>query len=202
MRNAAGQQLALLRAPSRPRRGPVEFSVPGALARADETFAGPCRGYLPRVPGKGELVQRFVLPLELCKTTNALLSMGRVRPAPGKKAFPVGAQMAALEEKVFRMMWVQCPRVCAAPLPGRAFLRLVRFSVKEMDEGGDGMKLARDLLRVPVPSRWDNARERMTKPVKGFGFLVDDAPKYVETARWWEYAAPGFGFGLLEVWSG
>ncbi len=165
-------------------------------------MAGPCAGRMQRVPGKGTLVQRFVLPLDLCKTTNALLSVMMARPKPGQRAFTPQAQAAALEKKVFDKMFLQHPRIRAEPLPGRPMLRIVRFSSVEFDEAADGMKLPRDLLRMPKPPRWDAKRNRMTKGTKGFGFIVDDAQKYVETHRWWEKAPPGKGFGLLEIWTG
>lgn len=184
------------------RKAPAEFSIPGALALADEIFAGPCAGFLPRVPGRGALVQRFVLPLDLCKTTNALLSMMQSRPKEGKRAFTPAMQSKALEEKVFRMMWLQHPNVRNAPLPGRPMLRIVRFSSVEPDDAADGMKLARDLLRIPRPPAWSNRHSKICGGRKGFGFLIDDAPRFVDTARWWEKTPPGKGFGLLEIWTG
>lgn len=195
-----------LTAPEAPRpkrrRGPVEFSIPDALRRADETFEGPPpRGQMPRVQGRGQLVQRFVLPLALCPTTNTLISMLKTRAKPGRRFFSPAAQARALEEKVFRMMFVQS-RVRAVPLPGRPLVRIVRFSSVEPDEGADGMKLCRDLLRMPKPPEWDARRGRPTTGRKGFGFLVDDAQVYVETVRWWEYAPPGKGFGYLDIWTG
>jgi hypothetical protein len=184
------------------RRAPREFSIPDALARADEVFASPCRFHLPRVAGKGRLVMRFVLPLELCPTANALLSMMQGRPKPGKRAFSPAMKSKALEEKVFRMMWIQHPNVRDQPLPGRPMLRIVRFSSVEADEGADGMKLARDLLRMPRAPAWSDRHRKVCGGRKGFGFLVDDAPRFVETARWGEKAKPGAGFGLLEIWTG
>lgn len=178
-----------------------EFSIPVALALADQIFAGPCAGYTPRVPGRGVLVQRFVLPLELCKTTNALISMLKTRSSRPKNAFTAERQAKALEEKVYRMMWLQHPNVRNAPLSGRPMLRIVRFSSVEPDDAADGMKLARDLLRVPRASAWSNRHRKICGGRKGFGFLIDDAPRFVETARWWERVPPGKGFGLLEIWS-
>lgn len=187
---------------SKRKKAPKEFSVPGALALADQIFAGPCAYHLPRVPGRGVLVFRFVLPLELCKTTNALISMMSARPKVGQKKFTPAMQSKALEERVFRMMWLQHPTVCDAPLPGRPMLRIVRFSSVESDEGADGMKLARDLLRVPRAPAWSERHRKICGGRKGFGFLVDDAPRFVETARWGEKIAPGKGFSMIEIWSG
>lgn len=179
-----------------------EFSIPGALALADQVLAGPCAYHLPRVPGRGVLLQRFVLPLDLCKTTNALLSMMQNRPKPGKRAFTGAMQSKALEQKVYRMMWTQHPNVRNAPLTGRPMLRIIRFSSVESDEGADGMKLARDLLRIPRAPAWSDRHRKICGGRKGFGFLVDDAPRFVETVRWGEKVKPGQGFGLLEIWTG
>jgi hypothetical protein len=189
--------------PKKRRRGPVDFDVPGALELADATFAGPCAGHMPRVEGRGTLLQRFVLPLDLCKTTNQLLSMMQSRPrAGGARAFNPARQAKALEEKVYRMMWVQFPTPRAEPLQGRPMLRMVRFSSVEPDDGADGLKLARDLLRPPKPPKLNPRTGKVGGGRKGFGFIVDDAPRFIETVRWWERVPPGKGFGLLEIWSG
>lgn len=189
--------------PARKRRKPAkEFSIPGALALADQIFAGPCAYHLPRVPGRGRLVHRFVLALDLCKTTNALISMMQAKPKTGKQKFTPAMKSKALEEKVYRMMWLQHPNVRNAPLPGRPMLRIVRFSSVESDEGADGMKLARDLLRIPRAPAWSDRHRRICGGRKGFGFLIDDAPRFVETVRWGEKVAPGKGFGMLEIWTG
>lgn len=172
-----------------PRKSPAEklasFDIPAALARADEILAGPCTGSLPRVEGRGELVHRFVIPLELAQAEN-------------RHSHGVSWSHAARKEKLFRIMWLQHPFVRVAPLPGRPFLRRVRFSVKEADEPGEGFKTPIDFLCVPKPPKRLGARGK-----KGLGFLVDDAPKDVERApAWCERVPPGFGFCLLEVWTG
>ena len=58
-------------------------------------------------------------------------------------------------------------------------------------------KVAIDLLCQPRPARAPGGRAK-----RGLGFLVDDAPRYVEIASWWERARRGEGLGLLELWSG
>jgi hypothetical protein len=189
--------------PKKRRKSPAEFDIPSALELADQVLAGPCAGFLPRVEGRGTLVQRFVLPLDLCKTTNALLSMMQSRPRKdGQKAFSPARQAKALEEKVFRMMWVQCPQIRATPLSGRPQVRMVRFSSVEPDDGADGLKLARDLLRPAKSPVFDPRTRKLKGGRKGFGFIVDDAPRFIETSRWWEKVPPGKGLGLLEIWSG
>lgn len=177
--------LVLLREPAPPRKGPVEFSIPKALARADEILAGPCAGHLPRVPGRGELVARFALPLELLPPTNARFH---------QKAWALGA----LKEKVFRIMWIQHSSIRKEPLPGRPFVRAVRFSTVEPDALADWAKMAIDCLCMPRPPKLPGGRSK-----KGLGLLRDDAPKFVNIAQpWWERARQREGFCLLEVWTG
>lgn len=176
--------LVLLREPAQPRKGPVDFSVPRALARADEILAGPCAGHLPRIPGRGELVVRFCLPLHLVQPQN------RTR---GGQAWALGK----LKNDVFRMLWIQHPSIRAKPLPGRPFIRAVRFSVRESDQLSDGFKIPLDMLCIPKPAKSLGGRSK-----KGLGLLVDDAPKYVQIASWWERAPISQGLGLLEVWTG
>jgi hypothetical protein len=144
------------------------------------------------------------LPLELCKTANALISMVGGRGRGPSSAFGGAQKAAAYKEKVFRMMWLQHSFVRAEPLGmmPRPMLRAVRFSSQEADAGSNGMKTAIDLLRVPSSPEYDARKGQWGRARKGLGFLVDDAPRYCETAMWWEYAPPGNGFGLLEVWSG
>lgn len=167
------------------RKGPAAFSVPDALARADEIMAGPCRGYIPRAVGLGTRVHRFVLPLELAQTTN-------------RRFHQQAWALAAQKQRVFDFMWRQHPFIRAAALPGRPQLLCVRFSVKEPDALNDGAKMAIDCLTVPRPPKHAGGRKKL-----GLGFIVDDAPAYVRIeAPWWEYAPPRAGFQLIEVWTG
>lgn len=162
----------------------VDFSIPAALRRADEIMAGPCRGHLPRVPGRGELVQRFALPLQLVRPQN------RTR---GAQAWA----MAALKAKVFRIMVLQHPEIRREPLRGRPLIRAIRFSSAEPDAMNDGFKVPIDILGPAKPPRRPGGRKKL-----GLGLIHDDAPRFVELASWWEYARPGEGFAILEVWSG
>lgn len=177
-------RLVLLRPPSPKRKGKPEFSVPRALERADQIMALPCAGHLPRVPGRGTLLHRFVMPLELCSPEN-------------RHSRATQWQHAARKDELYRLMWVQCPTIRPTPLAGRAMVRMIRFSAREADNAADGFKTALDFLCVPRPAKTLGGRSK-----RGFGFLVDDAPRYVERVAWWERAKVGEGFALLEIWSG
>lgn len=168
-----------------PRKPPGTFSVPGALAFVDSVLAGHPTGHLPRVPGRGVLYARFVLPLALLPTTNARAH---------QKPWALGAMKA----KVHRMMWLQHQTIRSVPLPGRPFVRCVRFSTKEPDAFADWAKMAIDCLTMPRAPKKPGGRKKL-----GLGLLYDDAPKYVELAQpWWEKVSPGYGCCLIEVFAG
>lgn len=178
-------RLVLVRPPKPKRPGPVEFSIPRALARADVILAGPAAGHLPRVPGRGRLIQRFVLPLDFIRPQNSAHHRGLAWAA------------AAIKGKVQRMLWIQHPEIRREHLPGRPLIRAVRFSTTEPDAMNDGFKIAIDCLTRPRPPKEPGGRKKY-----GLNLVYDDAPKYVDIAYWWERARRNEGFGLLEVWSG
>lgn len=138
------------------------------LERADAILAAPPHGHIARTAGRGELLARAALPLDLLPTTNATRHVQPWAAAKLKKRI-AGAMLAQIGRR-------------AEPIAGRAFVRLIRFSSVEPDQLNDGFKAALDAV------------------VK-LGWLVDDAPRYVEIASWWERAPRGEGFGILEVWS-
>jgi hypothetical protein len=149
--------------------------VASALNRADATLAAPpSRPHLKRVAPVGRCVQRFVLPLELCQPQN------RTRHgAPW--------MLGKVKRELGLLMFVQARGKRRAPLPGRPFVRCVRFSTVEPDRYADWAKAAVD---------------RLTSKKDGLGFLRDDRPADVEVDQAWEYAAPSRGFCLVEVWTG
>jgi hypothetical protein len=160
-----------------------QFSVTAALGLAIETLASPPSGTLPRVEGRGKQLARFVFPLDLCSPEN-------------RHSHGCNWAHAARKDKLWAIMRAQCPAF-TAPLNGRALVRQVRFSSVEPDMPSDGFKTAIDFLCVPrFPKKLGGRFKR------GLGFLVDDAPKYVERVAWWERVPRGSGFGLLEIWSG
>ena len=72
------------------------FSVTGALALADDTLSRPpAKPWIERIPGRGALVARFVLPLQLC------LPQNRTRHA-------ISWMHAKRKKAVRRMLDVQC----------------------------------------------------------------------------------------------
>jgi hypothetical protein len=73
-------------------------------------------------------------------------------------------------------------------------VRAIRFSSVAPDPTAAWHKVAVDCLRV--------ARPRAGKLVPGLGILEDDRPDLLELREWCEYAPPGKGFAVIEVWSG
>ncbi len=149
---------------------------------ADETLRGAQRWpWQKRVPGVGERIVQFALPLELCKTSNARMHRTfAARPW----------LLAKLKSQCTELMTVQALSACPlhdGPLPGRPMVRAIRFSSRETDVTSDWAKVPIDRLRVGK---------------NGLGFIVDDSPRYCEIVAWCEYAPPGKGFVLIEVWAG
>lgn len=155
------------------------FSVSAALAYAAKTLSEPPKWeHVERVAGVGELVARFVLPLELCQTSNARMRGG----------FKQRRAEAAMKQTCFAMMLSQNNgRREAAPLTGRPFVRAIRFSSKEPDHGSDWAK---------------NPIDRLVVGKTGLGYLVDDAPKFCKVVTFAEYAPPSSGFCLVEIYTG
>lgn len=143
------------------------LSRPPALARI--------RRPVPR----GELVQRFVLPLELCPTTN------RTRHSRPGQHEPVKRALLALLQQQARRFRAE------APLPGRPQVLCLRLSATEPDKYSDWAKMAVDALCVPAGRRKE-----------GLGYLRDDRPKDADVHQWWERAPRGSGCVYLEVRTG
>lgn len=160
-----------------PRRGThVDAAwIADALNRADTILAAPpARDHLVRTKPVGFLVQRFVLPLELC------LPQNRTRHG---SAWMLGK----VKEQLGLLMFAQARGGRSKPLDGRPYVRCVRFSSSEPDKYNDGFKAAVD---------------RLTAKRDGLGYLRDDRPSDCEVDQSWEYAPPKQGFGLVEVWTG
>lgn len=147
--------------------------IADCLNRADAVLAAPpAKSHIRRVKPKGQLVARFVLPLELCPTTNFTRH--------GKPW-----ALAKLKKQIGLLLFIQ-HRPRKAPLPGRPFVRCIRFSSSAPDAYNDGFKAAID---------------RLCSGKNALGFLRDDRPSDAEVWQGWEYAAPGRGFGLVEVYA-
>lgn len=151
------------------------------LEYADETLTDPPRWeWTKRVQGRGTLVQRFVLPLELCPTSNARMRGGI------KQRFAE----ADLKKRAGEQMLVQAGmRKSRVPLGGRPLILAIRFTTQATDATSDWAKVPIDKLQVGP---------------NGLGLIVDDSPRHVEIATWCEPAPQGrrTGFVLVEVWSG
>lgn len=162
----------------------ARFNPIEALAMAADVLSRPPSGVLPRVDGRGQLVHAFVFPLALCQNENS-------------HSHGSGWRHAKRKDELWDVMRKQCSTVRPSPLPGRPMVRQVRFSSVEPDVAGEGFKTAIDFLRVPVLPKKPGGRFK-----RGLGFLVDDAPKFVERVAWWERVAPKQGFALLEIYTG
>ena len=149
--------------------------IADALNRADAILAAPpSRPHLVRVEPKGALVQRFALPLELCLPQN--------RTRHGKPW-----ELGKVKRDLGLLMFLQARGRRRAALPGRPFVRCVRFSSVETDAYSDWAKAAVD---------------RLTEKHDGLGYLRDDRPADVEIHQWSEYVPPRKGFCLVEVFAG
>jgi hypothetical protein len=168
---------------------------------AAATLAAPPRWpWTERHEGKGRLVISLVLPLELVPTSNVGIrhrqawALEKERRAVAKFMSPQvyrekSATLVLCDGKgpiMFR--WT-------APLPGRPMLRAIRFSSRQPDDTSAWWKTVGDVLLPP-------RRTRTGRMVVGFGVLAADDPEHLETRAWGEYAPPGHGFGLVEIWTG
>lgn len=174
------------------------------LAVADETLRLPPRWpWTERHDGRGHLLLRFVLPLELVPTSNVgvrhrqswALAKERqsvlacMAPQLLRQSETLGIRCAACSDgRSVRPMW-------PAPREGRPMLRAIRFSSRQPDDTAAWWKVPGDVLLGP-------RRLRSGRHVAGFGVLVADDPRHLETRAWGEYAARGEGFALIEIWSG
>ena len=132
---------------------------------------------IQRPAPRGRYVQGFVLPLELCPTTN------RTRHSKPGQFDGVKKQLLTLMRSQARMFGVR-----PEPLPGRPQVLCVRLSVTEPDAYADWAKMAVDALCVPAARRKD-----------GLGFLRDDRPKDAEVIQYWEPAKRGAGLVYIEI---
>ena len=146
----------------------VPFSLSASLITAETILSlPPAHPHIVRPEPAGDLVQQFVLPLELLPTQNA---------TRGK----AGWAIAKLRKQVYTVMRSQVDDWLVgrdAPLPGRPFVRCVRFSASEPDRFNDGFKLAIDRLRP--------TRVHAGKTVPGLGLIVDDSPRCIDLHQWW-----------------
>lgn len=157
----------------------LRFDWREALVRAQGVLSEPpAIARIQRPVPKGERVARFVLPLELCPTTN------RTRHSrPG--------QHAKTKAQILALMRAQARLIVAQPLAGRPQVVCLRLSSTEPDAYSDWAKMAVDALCVALGRRKD-----------GLGYLRDDAPKDAEIVQYWEPAKRGEGLVYIEIRSG
>lgn len=144
-----------------------------------------------RPVAKGELVARFVLPLDACPTGN------RVRR---KQDW----WHASLKERIYRLMVMQeiafrHRHRCPSMLQGRPQVFCVRFSSVPCDLT-DLAKEAIDKLCLDKQRR--NPKTGAVVHIQRLGYLKDDSPRWVELHQWQEKVSPGKGFVYIEIRSG
>ena len=164
------------------RRGPrarAPFSIQRSLELYERTmmFTPSCWHIVRTVP-KGTLVARFALPLYLCRPMNAIATK-----AAQKQAWRLGN----MKKNALALMRSQCPRLPAAPLPGRPQVIAVRLSDKEPDKFSNWQK---------------NPVDRLRADKHGLGIIRDDKPEAIAEFAWWEPCKRNEGCVILEVWSG
>lgn len=161
---------------ARVRESKPPFIPREALKRADDILSfAPARAHIVRIEGKGRLVRRFALPLDLCQPQN--------RTRHGQ-----GWQLGKLKKECFDSLWMQNSHTIQRdPLPGRPMVRCIRFSSSEPDAFSDWAK-------IPV--------DRLCARHMGLGYIRDDKPSVAEIVQWHEPTTRGQGFCLFEIWTG
>lgn len=155
------------------------FSVTRSLEYARDVLSRPPKWpHVVRGEPVGELVTRFVLPLELCPTSNVRMQSGFASQR---------WRLAQLKRATFSMMFAQLGHTRREPLPGRPMVRCIRFSSTETDRTSDWSK---------------NPVDRLCCGKNGLRLLRDDKPSCADVRTWCEYAPPRFGFVMVDVWSG
>lgn len=166
------------------------FNRLALLERAELALAAPpALPWIVRPDPIGDRVQRFVLPLGLCKTTNS------TRQRPG---WAQGKDKASL----WSLMLGQAGGLRSEVLPGRPQVICIRFSPTESDPCSDWAKAAVDHLRFWRQKRAKIGRRIIVTKVRGLGFIEDDRGSKVALSQHWEPAPVRQGFVLIEVWTG
>lgn len=150
--------------------------VAARINQAQATLrAPPVHAHIERSLAVGAPVALFVLPLELCLPLNRFAELAGY----ARKRIKDAALLLMLAQRRFER--------ARAPLPGRPFLRAVRFSSVEVDRDSGWCK-------VPV--------DRLTAANGGLGLIRDDKPSALRLEAWWEPAPRGQGFVLLDLYTG
>lgn len=159
----------------------------------------PASPYTERVEGVGDLLARFVVPLDLAKPANR--NRHRQAWAMARERSSVLACVCGQLTHHFEIYdWSWCldgrtiRPMRPEPLPGRPMARAIRFSSVEPDFAAAPHKTVLDVM---LP-----ARVRRGRMVPGIGLLRDDKPACLHVVAWWERVPRGSGFQLVEIWSG
>lgn len=187
-------------APAKKPKPPAKpFDIVAAWATARATLATPSTH--PRVRRRepeGRFVAGWVLPLDMVPGVNSL---------NGRTGWQKGAARDRVRKEMLRQSSQQRP---GAPLSGRPFVRVIRFSSVEPDGDQAFSKLPVDALLVDRPKKpkdmpkemWAQIRHTVKPKPKKLGYLVDDKPACIDLFVGWEPAPPGKGCVLVEVWTG
>lgn len=139
----------------------------------------------------GDRVQRFVLPNEICKPTNATRH---------GQAWALGVA----KKRIWDLMFMQAGGLREAVMLGRPQIIAIRFSSSESDPYADWAKAAVDMLRL-----WRDTREKhpitkkiVVRKIRGLGFIDDDKGSHIELRQRWEPCKPKQGFTYIEIRTG
>ena len=162
----------------------------GLLDRVESTLSlPPAKSWTVRPNHHGDRVMRFVLPLDVCATTNA------TRHGQSWK-------LGETKGRVWDLMLTQARALREHPLPGRPQVIAIRFAPNEPDPYSDWAKVPVDMLRMWRQKRSKIGRKVIVTKVRGLGFITDDQGRYVELSQHWEPAKRGQGFVYIEVRKG
>lgn len=168
-----------------PRKRKPPFSRTAALEYADMALSvPPTKPSIQRGQPTGKRVARFVLPMDLCLTTN-------------RRSCLHWSSVDRLKDKILSQLRVQCGALRLPTLTGRPQVVAVRFTSRRPDSGAGWEKDAIDaLLTSRVVARKGGVKQR-----KGLGLLEDDSDAHIDRFVWWE-PGPKDGFVYIEIWSG
>ena len=177
------------------------------LAFADSVLAQPpAHPWIERHPGRGRLVLRFALPLDLLRTEDCGRRFARVWRITRQRSAVLAAMAGQMCDQlrsadgstIARLGWCKHGRgvipTWPEPLPGRPMVRAIRFSSVAPDACSGWQKLGIDCLLMP--------RIHAGHQTAALGVLRDDRPAVLEVREWHEEAPRGGGGCVIEVWSG
>ena len=160
------------------------------LERADTILSSPpSLDWIVRPIPRGDLVARFVLSTQLCKTSNA------TRHATAR-------MQGAIKSEIWSTMLAQAGGLQDHPVSARPQVICVRFSTHETDPYSDWAKAAVDMLRMWRQRRHKIGSRIVVTKIRGLGYIAEDSGRHIDLHQHWEPAKRGEGFVLIEVWTG